>query len=86
MQTTLGGGKLGFITLTVSPTVYATLSVTALTKPANPGPAPSIPTNTTSIKQTAIRYKFALDTELYTLLQNMDKALKQQLLGALEDI
>ena len=86
MQTTFGGGKLGFLALTVSPAVYATLSATPFTRTANPSLAPAIPTNTTDIEQTTIWYRFTLKTELYTLLQNMDKALKQQLLGALEDI
>ena len=86
MQTTLGGGKLGFLVLIVLPTVYATLSTTSLTKSANPGPVPLIPKNSTGIKQTSIWYKFILDTELYSLLQNMDKSLKQQLLGGVEDI
>ena len=86
MQTKIGGGKLGFFALTVSTTVYATLSATTSAKPANPGTVPSITTNSTRIEQTAIRYKFTLDTELYLLLQNMDKSLKQHLLEALEDI
>ena len=86
MQTTLGGGNIGFLTLTVSPMVYATLSSTSFIKPANPGPAPETPMNTTGIKQTAIRYRFTPETELYTLLQNIDKSLKQQLLEDVEDI
>ena len=47
---TLGGGKIGFLALTVSLTVYAALSSTVFTKPTNPGPAPSIPKNSTGIK------------------------------------
>ena len=85
-QTALGSGKLGFLVLTVSLTVYATLSKKTFTKPANPGPSPSIPKNSTGTEQTFIRYKLTLDTELYLLLQNMDMSLKQNLLGAVEDI
>ena len=40
IQTELGGGRLGFLALTVSPAVYATLSATAFAVPANPGPFP----------------------------------------------
>ena len=80
MQTTLGGSKLSFLALAVSLTVYATLSAIAFIKSANPGP------DSTGIKQTAIQYKFTLDTELYSLLQNMDKSLKQQLLGGVVEI
>ena len=72
MQTTLGGGNLVFLALTVSPTVYVILSTTTFIKPANPGPSPAIPTNTTGIEHTAIRYKFTLKTELYTLLHKSD--------------
>ena len=86
IQKRLVSSKHSFLALTVSLTVYATLSVTSFTKPANLGPAPSVPKNSTGIKQTAIWYKFTLDTELYSLLQNMDKALKQQLLDSVEDI
>ena len=45
-----------------------------------------IPTITIRIKQTAIQYMFTLDTELYLLLHNMEKALKQHLLGAVDNI
>ena len=62
MQTTLGSVKLSFLALTITLTVYATLSAIAFTKPVT------------------------LDTELYALLQNMDKALKQQVMGGVEDI
>ena len=86
MQTTSNGVNLGFLALTVSPKVYATLSSTPFVKPANPSPTPVIPTNTNGIDQTAIWYRFTLKTELYTLLHNMDKALKQQLLRVEEDI
>ena len=82
IQTTISGGKIGYLVLTVSTTVYMTLSETYFAKLVNPSPAPSIPTNSTGIKQTAIRYKFDLDTELYLLLQNMYKTRKEQLLGS----
>ena len=42
--------------------------------------------NTAGIEQTTIRYKFSLETEIYILHQNMDKALKQQLLVVVVDI
>ena len=80
MYTILSGIKVGVLVLTVSPTVYANLSVTAFTRFSNPVPAPYIPMNSTGIEQTAIRYKFTLDTNLYSLLQNMDKDLKEHLL------
>ena len=86
MQMTIDSGKLGFLAIAVSPTVYANLSATPFIKPANPSPAPAILTNTTIINQTAIRYRLALETDLYTILHNMDKAPNQHLLGVVEDI
>ena len=47
---TLGGGKIGFLALIISLTVYMTLS-----KPPNPSPTPTTPPNATGINQTAIR-------------------------------
>ena len=77
----LGGRKSVFLTITVSPMVYAALSATPFEKPLNPGLAPRIPPNSTAIEQTVIRYKFTLETELYLLHTNMYKSLKKQLMG-----
>ena len=54
MHITLGGGKLGFISLAVSPAVYTTLSITLFKNFLNSVPYPTILPNDTSIKQTAI--------------------------------
>ena len=79
----LGGRKSVFLTITVSPMVYAALSATPFEKPLNPGLEPRIPSNSTVIEKTVIRYKFTLETELYLLHTNMDKAPKQQLMGCI---
>ena len=86
MQRTLGGCKPSFLALTASPTVYATLSPTQFVNPPNQGPTLAIPPNATSIKENASRHKFTLEMGIYMLHQNMDKALKQHLLGVMEDI
>ena len=80
IQMTLFGGKLGFLALTISLMVYTTLSATTFVKIPNLGPTPMIPTNTTGIQKTAIKYKFNLETELCMTHQNIEKALKHQLL------
>ena len=77
----LGSRKSVFLAITVSPMLYAALSATPFEKPLNPGLAPRIPPNSTIIEQTVIRYKFTLETELYLLHTNIDKTLKQQLMG-----
>ena len=71
IQMTIGGGKLGFLALTVFSMMYATLSVTPSEKPSNPGLDPTIPTKATIIEQYSIQYKFTLVTELYLLHTNM---------------
>ena len=77
----LGSRKSVFLAITVSPMLYAALSATPFEKSLNPGLAPRIPPNSTIIEQTVIRYKFTLETELYLLHTNIDKAPKQQLMG-----
>ena len=51
----LSGDKIGFLMLTVLPTVYANLSANPFEKPPNPNTVPKIPPNATGIEQTAIR-------------------------------
>ena len=81
MQMILGGKKIFFFELTVSQTVYATLSATPFDKPINPGMELMIPLKSTGIYQTSIRYNLNLETELYLLHTNMEKSLKQKLMG-----
>ena len=83
MQMMLGGFKIVFLALTVSPMVYETLSETPFNKPLNSSLEPRIPPNSTGIDQTSIRYNFTLETELYLFHTNIDRALKQQLMGAI---
>ena len=58
----LGGRKIVFFVVTVSPIVYATLSATPFEKPSNPILEPRIPPNSTVIEHTFIRYNFTLET------------------------
>jgi hypothetical protein len=48
VQTDLGGGKHGHLSLTVSTAVFAMLSATPFVIPKNPGPTPSIPAGETN--------------------------------------
>ena len=50
----LGDGAHGLLTLTVSPTIYDTLSATAFIQPTNPGPQPNIPLNATTAQISAL--------------------------------
>ena len=86
MQTMLGGGKIYFLTLAVSLTVYVTLSSTPPKKHPNPSLAAIIPPDATVVEQNAMRYKFTLETELYLIHIKIDKAPKQQLLEVVKEI
>ena len=56
VQSNLGCGMLGLLFLTVLPAVYATLFTTAFVPPVNPGPEPSIHTNSTGAVIADLRY------------------------------
>ena len=87
IQTELGGGRLGFLALTVSPAVYATLSATAFAVPANPGPfPPPLAGNPTGAQIQAANRNHVEALRIFRLYTNVQNALKQQLLTAVDDI
>ena len=69
VQSYLGCGTLGLLFLTVSPTVYATLSTTAFVPPVNPVPEPSIPTGSTGAVISDLRYHHTEATKIFTEVQ-----------------
>ena len=58
VQSNLGDGTLGLLSLTVSDAVYNTLSNTPFVAPANPGAAPNIPDGSTGPAIVDIRFAF----------------------------
>jgi hypothetical protein len=84
IQSHLGNGQLGLLSLTVSPAVYATLSATAFVAPVNPGPTPVIPDGSTGAQISEHRYAFTAATDLFKEYDLADKAFKQLLLGAVD--
>jgi hypothetical protein len=86
IQSHLGNGLLGLLYLTVSPAVYATLSATAFIPPINPGPTPTIPAGSTGAQISNIRFTFNTATVIFRDFDLADKALKQLLLGAVDDM
>ena len=82
----LGNGILGLLWLTVSDTVYNTLSVIPFVPPANPGPSPVIPVPSTQAVITAITNTHKRESRIFHEFNNTDKALKQLLLGAVDDM
>ena len=85
VTTNLGCGNLSHLCLTLSPTVYATLLTTRVVLPPNPGAMPVIPTGATGPKAASIRYAHDTATLAFNTFNNVDRALCQQLLGAVKD-
>ena len=85
VTTNLGCGTLGQLCLTLSPTVYATLSTTRVLRPPNPGATPVIPAGATGPEAASIRYAHDAAALAFNTFNNVDRALCQKLLGAVED-
>jgi hypothetical protein len=86
IECTLGGGALGYLALTVSPAVYATHSNVPFVAPVNPGYIPVIPANATAAQTTeAVRQHNELK-RVWLEFQGVSKALRQQALGAVDEI
>jgi hypothetical protein len=86
IQSHLGDGLLGLLPLTVSAAVYNTLSATPFVAPVNPGAAPDIPAASSGPQIADIRFTFTTATALFKDYDLADKALKQLLLGAVDDM
>jgi hypothetical protein len=82
----LGGGALGHLSLTVSTAVYATLSATPFVAPTNPGPTPAIPPRTTVTETNNVIRNHREELRIWREYQNVDAALKQQLINAIAKI
>jgi hypothetical protein len=82
----LGGGLLGHLSLTVSPAVYTTLSAVIFTVPINPGPVPIIPNNATTAQIQALLRNHKENLRIWTLYNNVDAALKQQLVNGVNQM
>jgi hypothetical protein len=83
----LGGGALGHLALTVPVDIYATLSNTAWVAPINPGVAPpAIAANASAAQVAANHNRYNNNLRVFRLYNNVQNALKQQLLAAIDDI
>ena len=74
VQSNLGCGTLGLLRLTVSPSVYNTLSSTPFIVPVNPSSVPIIPSNSTGAQITELRYAFDTASALFNKYDRTDKA------------
>jgi hypothetical protein len=86
IETTLGGGVLGYLALTVDPAVYLTLSGVAFVAPINPGYQPVIPGGATAALIAETVRQHTEDRRVWLEYVNVGKALKQQLLSAVDEL
>ena len=82
----LGNGRLGLLYLTVTPEVYNTLSEVEFVPPQNPGPTVQYPDNATQYQIQAANKTHETATKLFNEYDACDRALKQLLIGAVDDI
>ena len=76
VHTNLGNGKLGFLYLTVEPSVYNSLSTVVFVPPVNPDLDPIIPTNATGPQIAELRRKHKEKHDEFQKYINTDKAVK----------
>jgi hypothetical protein len=86
VQSNLGDGTLGILALTVSPAVYTNLANTVFVVPANPGPQPVIPAQATTHVLAAVTRKHKENLRIWREYLATNKALKQQVLGAVQEM
>ena len=85
ISTNLRCGTLRHLCHALSPTVYATPLTTLVVPPPNPGAAPFIPVGTTRPEEASLQCSHDAATVVFNTFQNVDHALRQQLMGAVED-
>ena len=86
LQHHIGNGTLSHLFLTVTPSVFNTLIATPLIPPPNPIQYPIIPNGSTGLQISDIRNAHACKTIVYKLFDSTDKAIKQFILGAVDDM
>ena len=84
IHSNLSGGTHGHLGLVISPASYQLISPIAFNRPAFPGTAPVIPANASQHMSTTIRHQFNKNLRVYHEVNNVDKALKQQLIKAVD--
>ena len=87
VQSNLGDGQQGLLALTVSTAIYATISNIPFVAPANPGPTADLPEGGgTGPVLAAIVAAHKLATDIFKEYNATDKALKQQVISAVNNI
>ena len=84
VHTELGGGSHGYLAITVSPTVYATLSATAFVPPTLPEPV--VTTGLTGPQISAANRTYDAAKKKFKEYNALQNALKKQLIAAVDNI
>ena len=86
IQSNLGNGILGHLWLTLKPEIFNTLSAIPFIPPENPGAQPEIPERSTAPQIASIRYNFESDQRVFQKYNNVEQALKVQLIAAVDEV
>jgi hypothetical protein len=86
VQSNLGDGLLGFLYLTITPAEYNALSATELFPPENPGASPNVPYAATDSQVATLIREHKTETQLFKEYIATDKALKQQVIAAVDSM
>ena len=86
VHSNLGDGAHGLLALTIDPAVYNTISPILFVPPANPGVNPLIPALSTNAIITKLTRQHSSSLKTWQEYQSTDKALKQQLLAAIDSM
>ena len=84
VHSNLGGGAHSHLGLVISPASYAHLSAIPFTRPPFPGLEANIPVGATQHAARFLRLQFDESPQVYHEVENVDKALKQQIVQAVE--
>jgi hypothetical protein len=85
LSTTLGGGAHGHIGIIMTPPLYATLTATPYAAPMDPGALPNIPHNASTATRELLRTEHHEERRVYDNHNNMDDALKAQVIDTIQD-
>ena len=86
VHSNLGGGQHGHLGLVISPASYAHLSNVPFVRPAFPGTAAAIPPGTSQHATRTLCLEFDDILRVYHEVNNVDQALKQQIVEAVEPV
>ena len=83
VHSNLGGGEFGLLGLVISPTSYEMISETPFVRPTHPGSL-TIPQGTTQHAARTLKEQHEEALQVFHEVNNVDKALKQQIVEAVE--